>query len=75
MDTAATGDDDTAARAARSACAGVGSDAPAAGGRRLSLAFLWWIVLLFPVWVCVASVYELVAELGANRTGSHGGAR
>ena len=28
----------------------------------LSLAFLQWIVLLFPVWVCVASGYILIAE-------------
>jgi hypothetical protein len=28
----------------------------------LSLAFLQWIVLLFPVWVCVASVYILIAD-------------
>lgn len=28
----------------------------------LSLAFLQWIVLLFPLWVCVASGYVLVAE-------------
>jgi hypothetical protein len=35
----------------------------------LSLAFLQWIVLLFPAWVCVASVYILVAERGAAGTG------
>ena len=34
----------------------------------LSLAFLQWIVLLFPVWVCVASGYILVAEHATNGT-------
>ncbi len=34
----------------------------------LSLAFLQWIVLLFPLWVCVASVYILVAEVRAARS-------
>ena len=34
----------------------------------LSLAFLQWIVLLFPLWVCVASGYILVAEMRAART-------
>jgi hypothetical protein len=33
----------------------------------LSLSFLQWIVLLFPVWVGVASGYILVAELRAAR--------
>jgi hypothetical protein len=33
----------------------------------LSLAFLQWIVLLFPLWVCVASGYILVAEMRAAR--------
>ncbi len=33
----------------------------------LSLSFLQWIVLLFPVWVCVASGYILVAELRTLR--------
>jgi hypothetical protein len=33
----------------------------------LSLSYLQWIVLLFPVWVCVASGYILVAELRAAR--------
>jgi hypothetical protein len=35
----------------------------------LSLAFLQWIVLLFPVWVCVASGYVLAAERGAPGPG------
>jgi hypothetical protein len=35
----------------------------------LSLSYLQWIVLLFPVWVCVASGYILVAELRAARAG------
>jgi hypothetical protein len=34
----------------------------------LSLAFLQWIVLLFPAWVCVASGYILVAERRAARS-------
>jgi len=38
----------------------------------LSLAFLQWIVLLFPVWVCVASIYVLVAERGTPGPGSGG---
>jgi hypothetical protein len=33
----------------------------------LSLSYLQWIVLLFPLWVCVASVYILGAELRAAR--------
>jgi len=33
----------------------------------LSLSFLQWIVLLFPLWVCVASGYILVAEMRAAR--------
>ena len=33
----------------------------------LSLGFLQWIVLLFPLWVFVASGYILVAELRAAR--------
>ena len=32
----------------------------------LSLAFLQWIVLLFPIWVCVASGYILIAEKDAT---------
>ncbi len=39
----------------------------------LSLAFLQWIVLLFPIWVCVASGYILVAERGTTRP-DHGDA-
>ena len=31
----------------------------------LSLGFLQWIVLLFPLWVFVASAYVLVAEMRA----------
>ena len=31
----------------------------------LSLGFLQWIVLLFPLWVCVASGYILIAEMRA----------
>jgi hypothetical protein len=31
-----------------------------------------WIVLLFPVWVCVASVYILVAERAMTGPGSGG---
>lgn len=33
----------------------------------LSLSFLQWIVLLFPLWVCAASGYILVAEVRAAR--------
>jgi len=33
----------------------------------LSLGFLQWIVLLFPLWVCVASGYILIAEMRAAR--------
>ena len=33
----------------------------------LSLSFLQWIVLLFPLWVCVASAYILVAEVRGVR--------
>jgi hypothetical protein len=33
----------------------------------LSLSFLQWIVLLFPLWVCVASGYILIAEMRAAR--------
>ncbi len=33
----------------------------------LSLSFLQWIVLLFPLWVFVASGYILAAELRASR--------
>jgi len=36
----------------------------------LSLAFLQWIVLLFPAWVCVASAYVLFAERRATGPGS-----
>jgi len=32
-----------------------------------SLSFLQWIVLLFPLWVCVASGYILVAEVRGVR--------
>ena len=38
-----------------------------AGVMLLSLSFLQWIVLLFPLWVCVASGYILVAEVRAVR--------
>ena len=39
----------------------------------LSLSFLQWIVLLFPLWVCVASGYILVAEVrGAQAVGGPG---
>ena len=38
-----------------------------AGVMLLSLSFLQWIVLLFPLWVCVASVYILAAEVRAVR--------
>jgi hypothetical protein len=38
----------------------------------LSLAFLQWIVLLFPLWVCVASGYILVAERDAAGSGGRG---
>jgi len=33
----------------------------------LSLGFMQWIVLLFPLWVCVASGYILVEEMRAAR--------
>ena len=35
----------------------------------LSLAFLQWVVLLFPVWVCVASGYTLIAERARSEPG------
>jgi hypothetical protein len=38
-----------------------------AGAMLLSLSFLQWIVLLFPLWVFVASGYILVAEMRAVR--------
>jgi hypothetical protein len=38
----------------------------------LSLSFLQWIVLLFPVWVCIASGYMLAAELRAARAAGGG---
>ncbi len=41
-----------------------------AGVMLLSLSFLQWIVLLFPLWVCVASGYILVAEVRAGRAAS-----
>jgi hypothetical protein len=39
----------------------------------ISLVFLQWIVLLFPVWVCIASIYILIAERAADSAGSGGG--
>jgi hypothetical protein len=40
----------------------------------LSLSYLQWMVLLFPVWVCVASGYILVAEVRAVQGAGDAGA-
>ena len=45
-----------------------------AGVMLLSLSFLQWIVLLFPLWVCVASGYILAAEVRAVQGAGDAGA-